>query len=68
MNLEDKQKKIELGKVVARKDARKVEVVVPNERDWMTVLIIVNGAGDHLPNFYIFMGLRKTRCYVSKLL
>ena len=43
-----------------------MQVVVPNERKWMTVLTTVNAARDHLLNFYIFKESRKTRCYVSK--
>ena len=32
----------------------------------MTMLTTISAAEDHLPNFYIFKGTRKTRCYVSK--
>ena len=55
-----------LGKVIARKGARKVQVLVPNEREWMTVLTIINAEREYPPHFYIFKEKRKTRCYVSK--
>ena len=43
-----------LGKVLARKGAINLQVVVSNEREWMRVLTSINAIGDHLSNFYIF--------------
>ena len=58
--------KNELGKVFARKGARKNQVIMPNAREWMTILTTINVVGEYLPNFYIFKNTRATRKYVSK--
>ena len=55
-----------LGKVPARNGGRKVHAVIPNEREWLTVLTTINAAREYLPNFYIFKGKRKTREYVAR--
>ena len=55
-----------LGKVIARKGAKKNQVIIPNERESMTVLTIINAAKEYLSHFYIFKGTRATREYVSK--
>ena len=55
-----------LGKVMARKGAKKIHAMVPNEREWMTFLTTINAAGKTLPNFYIFKGKRYTKEYVAK--
>ena len=55
-----------LGKVMARKGAKKIHVVIPNEKEWMTALTTINVAGKSLSNFYIFKRQRYTRDYIAK--
>jgi hypothetical protein len=42
-----------------------VNQVVPDEREWLTVLTCVNAAGESIPNFYIFRGKRFRRNYIE---
>ena len=52
-----------LARVLARRGARGVQSIVPDSREWITVLTCVNAAGHFLPNFYIFKGVRNTKNY-----
>jgi len=54
------------GYVLAKKGARSVHVVVPDQREWLSVLACVNAAGEKLPNFFIFKGTKKKFNYISK--
>ena len=65
MNLVHKPNKNTLEKVMERKNERKVQMIVVNEREWMIVLTTIN-IGDYFLIFYIFKGTRKTREYVAK--
>ena len=49
------------GRVFACRGAKDVHTVIPNEREWLSVLICVNAAGGKVPNFYIFKGKRMRR-------
>jgi hypothetical protein len=33
-----------------------VHTVIPNEREWLTILSCVNANGEAVPNFYVFKG------------
>ena len=48
-------------KVLARRGARRVQTIALASREWITVLSCVNAAGQSLPNFYIFKGVRNTK-------
>ena len=39
---------------------------MPNERQWLSVLVAVNVAGYTMPNYYIFEGKRPRQDYISK--
>ena len=51
---------------MAKKRAKKIHVVVPNEREWMTVFSTINAICESLSNFYVFKEKRYTREYVAK--
>jgi hypothetical protein len=50
--------------VLAKTGSRNVHQVVPNEREWLTVLTCINAAGESITNFYIFRGKRFRRNYI----
>ena len=54
------------GLVIARKGCRNVHAIVPDEREWLSVLACVNAAGQHVPNFYILRGKRVMRNYIEQ--
>jgi hypothetical protein len=51
--------------VLAKVGSRNVHQVVPDEREWLTVLTCINAAGESIPNFYIFRGKRFRRNYIQ---
>jgi hypothetical protein len=51
--------------VLAKTGSRSVHQVVPDEREWLTVLICINAVGESIPNFYIFRGNRFRRNYIE---
>ena len=52
--------------VIARRGARRVHNIVPNQREWLSVLICINAAGSSIPSFYIFHGRRFRQNYIEK--
>jgi hypothetical protein len=42
--------------VLAKTGFRSMHQVVPDEREWLTILTYINAAGESIPNFYIFRG------------
>jgi hypothetical protein len=44
------------GRVLAKTGARSIHSVILKEREWLSVLVCMNVAGYHIPNFYIFHG------------
>jgi hypothetical protein len=53
------------GRVFARKGVRNVHTVIPNEREWLSVLSCINASGGHIPNFYIFKGKQMRRNFLQ---
>jgi hypothetical protein len=51
--------------VLAKVGSHNVHQVVPDEREWLTVLTCINAAGESIPNFYIFRGKRFRRNYIQ---
>jgi hypothetical protein len=51
--------------VLAKKESRGVYSVIPDEKEWLSVLACVNAAGSSIPSFYIFRGLRFRRNYIK---
>jgi hypothetical protein len=54
------------GRVLAKTGARSVHSIIPKEREWLSVLVCVNAAGFHIPNFYIFRGKSFQRDYIKQ--
>ena len=53
------------GMVIAKTGARRVHSIVPNQREWLSVLACVNAAGRAIPCFYIFRGKRFRKNYIQ---
>ena len=53
------------GMVIARTGARRVQTIIPNQREWLSVLACVNAAGKAIPSFYIFRGRRFRQNYIQ---
>lgn len=53
------------GMVIARTGAKRVQSIVPNQREWLSVLVCVNAAGTAIPSFYIFRGKRFRQNYIQ---
>jgi hypothetical protein len=54
------------GRVLAKTRARSVHSIIPKEREWLSVLVCVNAAGFHIPNFYIFCDKSFQRDYIKQ--
>ena len=55
----------EVGKVLATVNSRKVYTIIPNEREWISVLICINANGGSISNYYIFKGVKAERNYLA---
>ena len=44
------------GLVLAKTGSRCVHTIMPDQREWLSVLACMNAVGDYIPNFYIFKG------------
>jgi hypothetical protein len=54
------------GRVLARTGVPSVHSIIPNKREWLSVLVCVNPAGFYIPNFYIFRGKSFQRDYIKQ--
>ena len=52
------------GLVWAKKGCKSVHSLIPNNREWLTVLSCISASGDHIPGFYIFKGKRLKENYI----
>jgi hypothetical protein len=50
--------------VIAKTSAKCVQSIIPNQREWLSVLVCVNAAGRAIPSFYIFRGKRFRENYI----
>jgi hypothetical protein len=66
MSLGPRQGRMEGGVVIARTGARRVHSVVPDQREWLSVLVCINAAGLAIPSFYIFRGKRFGQNYIER--
>ena len=48
------------------KGARNVHTVIPNEKEWLSILSCINASEGYIPNFYIFKA-KQMRCNFLKL-
>ena len=51
--------------VLARRGTRSVYTIVPNEREWISLLITINAARDTIPHYYVFKGKRPKQDFIS---
>ena len=51
--------------VLAKTGSRSVHQVIPDQREWLTVLTCINADGQSIPSFYIFRGKRFRRNYIQ---
>ena len=54
-----------VGRVFVAKKTRSVHSMIPNEREWLSVLPAINANGDTISNFYIFKGIRPRSNYLA---
>lgn len=54
------------GVVIARKGARHVHSLVPDQREWLSVLVCINASGVSIPSFYVFKGTRFRQNYIER--
>ena len=47
-----------------KNSTRSVHTLLPNEREWLTLLTCINAVGFHIPGFYIFRGKRIRDNYI----
>jgi hypothetical protein len=52
--------------VIARIGAHRVHSIVPNQREWLSVLVSINAAGFSIPSFYIFREKRFGQNYIQQ--
>ena len=52
--------------VFARRGIRSVHTLVPNERQWLSILVAINSARTTMPNYYVFKGKRPNPDFISK--
>ena len=55
-----------VGKVLAARGFRNVHTIIPNEREWISVLTCINANRDTIPHYYIFKGVSTSRKIVTK--
>jgi hypothetical protein len=53
------------GRVFAKHGSRNVHSIIPNEREWLSVLCCINAEGEAIPNFYILKGKRMRRNFLE---
>ena len=46
------------GIVIVRKGSRRVQLLVPDQGEWLSVLVCINAVGLAIPSFYVFKGIR----------
>jgi hypothetical protein len=51
--------------VIAKIGAKRVHSIIPNQREWLSVLVCINAAGKAIPSFYIFWGQRFRQNYIQ---
>ena len=56
-----------VGRVFAPGGFRNVHTIIPNEREWISILTTINAQGDTIPNFYIFKFSKRMDHFLAKL-
>jgi hypothetical protein len=52
--------------VIACRGARCVYTIVPDQPEWLSVLVYINAAGLAIPSFYVFKGKRFRQNYIER--
>jgi hypothetical protein len=52
--------------VFAKKGTKSVYSIIPDQREWLSVLSCINAGRGSIPNFYIFKGKRMRRNYIAR--
>jgi hypothetical protein len=52
--------------VFARRGSKLFHSIIPDEREWLSVLICVNATGEYIPHFFIFKGKHMCRNYIER--
>ena len=53
------------SKVFAARGTRNVQVVLPNEKEHISILTAIAPSGDTIPKFYISKGMRARKRYIA---
>jgi hypothetical protein len=54
------------GIVIARRSARRVHSIIPNQREWLSVLVCMNTTGLAIPSFYVFKEKYLRQNYIER--
>jgi hypothetical protein len=52
--------------VFARRGSKSVYNIIPDEREWLSVLSCINATGEYIPHFFIFKGKCMCRNYIKR--
>ena len=53
------------GVVFAKRGTKNVHTIVPQEREWLSVLVVVSSVGGTMPSYYVFKGKRPNADFIS---
>ena len=53
------------SRVFAKRGAKNVHTMIPNEHEWVSVLVCINASGEAIPNFYSFKGKQMRRNFLE---
>lgn len=54
------------GMVIARTGSKNVHSIIPDQREWLSIVACVNAAGHTIPNFYILKGVQFRRNFIDR--
>jgi hypothetical protein len=54
------------GIIIARRGARRVHTIVPEQREWLSVLVCINVAGLAIPSFYVLKKKSFRQNYIER--
>jgi hypothetical protein len=50
--------------VIAKTGAKRIQSIIPNQREWLSMLVCVNAIGRAIPSLYIFRSERFRENYI----
>ena len=51
--------------VIAKRRTKNVYTIVPQNREWLSILVAINSAGGTMPSYYVFKGKRPNQDFIS---